>query len=333
MARDGPTLSVVLPMFDEAPIVEEVIRTVVASMETTGKSFELVCVDDGSSDGTAELLTHAAEADSRIVVVPLSRNFGKESALAAGLSMARGDAVVLMDADLQHPPELVGKMVELWEQGNDVVSAVKRRRAREGLVYALMARTFNFLMGGAAGASFEGASDFKLLDRQVVDTVMMLPERARFFRGLVTWVGYRTADVPFAVQERVGGRTKWSFSALARYSVRNLVAFSALPLRLVAWLGFGTLIFAFLLALQTLYRYLRGDALSGFTTVILLQLILGGLLLTGVGVIALYLSAIYDEVKQRPIFVVRRARGEGGRSILGQGQMTSRSSDLGVAEK
>jgi len=298
-------------MYNEAAIVEEAIATVTREAEQTGKSFELVVVDDGSRDETPQKLRAAAE-DPRVVVVSLSRNFGKESALAAGLFAARGKAVILMDADMQHPPELIATLVERWEAGSDVVNAVKSQRAREGLLYRLMARAFNLLLGRAAGTSFEGASDFKLLDRQVVDTLIELPERGRFFRGLVTWVGYETSEVPFAVADRIGGRTKWSTIGLVRYSIRNLLAFSALPLRMVAALGFGTLVFAFGLAVQTLVRWLRGDALSGFPTVILLQLLLGSLLLTSLGVIALYLSAIYEEVKRRPVFIVRKPRDHVG---------------------
>lgn len=230
--------------------------------------------------------------------------------MAAGLAEARGRAVLLMDADLQHPPDLIPRMVELWDQGYDVVSAVKETRARESLLYRAMTGLFNKLMGGAAGGSFRGASDFKLLDRQVVDALASCPENTRFFRGLVTWVGFRTATIPFKVAERVAGTTKWSPFGLVRYSLRNLIAFSALPLKLVAAVGFGTLVFAGGLAAQTLWRYLAGQALSGFTTVILLQLILGGLLLSGIGVIALYIAELYEEVKRRPVFLVRRQRPE-----------------------
>jgi polyisoprenyl-phosphate glycosyltransferase len=295
-------------MFEEAAIVEQVLATLKTELEHTGKTFELVCVDDGSKDATPDLLAAAQNADARVVPVPLSRNFGKESALAAGLAAARGRAVILMDADLQHPPELIRELVARWDEGYDVVSAKKRQRASEGLVYRVLAKLFNVLIGSAANASFAGASDFKLLDRQVVDTLLDLPERNRFFRGLVTWVGYRTVDVPFDVRARVGGNTKWSTIGLVRYSIKNLVAFSSFPLRAMAGVGFVTLVFAFGLALQTIYRWLRGDALSGFPTVILLELILGSLMLASLGVIALYLAAIYEEVKHRPVFIVRKPR-------------------------
>jgi glycosyltransferase involved in cell wall biosynthesis len=304
-------LSVVLPMYDEQDVVTQSVSVVKAQLESCGRSFELICVDDGSTDATAELLRGLAADDPRVRVVELSRNFGKEAALAAGLGRARGEAVLLMDADLQHPPELIPRMLELWDQGYHVVSGVKEKRARESLTYRLMARVFNTLMGGAAGSSFHGASDFKLLDRQVVDALLACPERARFFRGLVAWVGFDTAEVPFTVAERAAGESKWSTLGLVRYSIRNLLAFSALPLKLIALLGFGVLLFSVALGAWSLYRYIRGDALTGFTTVILLQVIIGGLLLASVGIIAVYLAEMYDELKRRPIYLVRSERHTG----------------------
>lgn len=309
----APDVSVVLPVYEEEEGIGAALDAVRAHLSTTGAAFEVIAVDDGSRDATVARLEEAAGADDRVQVVRLARNFGKEAALAAGLDAARGRAVILMDADLQHPPELLPRMVELWREGHDVVSAVKEARSRESLTYRLFAGLFNALMGRAAGASFHGASDYKLLDRQVVDALARCPERNRFFRGLVTWVGFRTAEVPFSVRERTAGRTKWSTWGLLKYSLRNLIAFTALPLKLVAVAGFVTLLFAAGLAVQTLGRYLAGRAVSGFTTVILLQLILGGLLLTSVGVIAMYIAEIYDEVKRRPVFVLRKPEPPGSR--------------------
>ena len=310
----GPEVSVVLPVYDEEESIGGALDAVAAELGKTGATFEIVAVDDGSRDGTLVRLEERARLDERVRVVRLSRNFGKEAALAAGLDASRGRAVIVMDADLQHPPELIPRLVSLWREGNEVVSAVKEERAREGLTYRLMAGLFNALMGSAAGASFRGASDYKLLDRQVLDALAQCSERNRFFRGLVTWVGFRTAEIPFTVQRRSAGRTKWSTWGLFRYSLRNLIAFTALPLKLVAAAGFTTLVLAFGLAVQTLWRYLAGRAVSGFTTVILLQLILGGLLLTSVGVIAAYVAEIYDEVKRRPMFVVRKPPPEAPRN-------------------
>lgn len=302
----APTLSVVLPIYDERDSLDRVLSAVSAELDKTRLGYEIICVDDGSTDGSDEALQRARLAWPTLRVVHLSRNFGKDAALSAGLGVALGDAVIIMDADLQHPPELIPLLVEKWRQGYQVVSGVKSDRGQETWAYRAMATVFNQLMGGAAGARFHGASDFKLLDREVVEVIAELPEKTRFFRGLVAWVGFRTTELPFEVAARVAGNTKWSTRGLIKYSLRNLLAFSAFPLQLMAAVGFSTLLFAGVLACWTLYRWLRGDAVTGFTTVILLQLILGGLLLSGVGVIALYLGAIYDEVKARPAYIVRR---------------------------
>ena len=304
-----PELSVVLPMYNEEGVAVLALEEIRRQLEQVATSFEILCVDDGSRDGTLGAVMAAAAADPRVQPIVLSRNYGKEAALAAGMSCARGAAILLMDSDLQHPPELIPELVARWRSGFDVVNAVKTDRGKEGLFYRSMAWTFNRLMGSSANASFQGASDFKLLDRQVVDALESLPEKTRFFRGLVAWVGFRTTEVGFQVAPRAGGTTKWSTRQLIRYSLRNLISFSEFPLKLVAAVGFATLLFAGVVAIQTLYRYLTGTAFTGFTTVILLQLALGGLLLASVGVVALYLAQLYAEVKARPTFIVRRERG------------------------
>lgn len=303
-----PELSVVLPMYNEEGVAVMALDEIRKQLEQLGTSFEILCVDDGSADGTLTAVMAAAAADPRVQPVVLSRNYGKEAALAAGMSCARGAAVLVMDSDLQHPPGLIPELVARWRSGFDVVNAVKTDRGQESFSYRTLAWVFNRLMGSSANTSFHGASDFKLLDRQVVDALQGLPEKTRFFRGLVAWVGFRVTEVGFQVAPRAGGTTKWSTLQLLRYSLRNLISFSEFPLKLVAAVGFSTLLFAGLVAIQTLYRYLTGTAFTGFTTVILLQLALGGLLLASVGVVALYLAQLYAEVKGRPTFIVRRER-------------------------
>ena len=304
---DPLDLSIVLPIYNEEAAIETVLTSIQKTVDELRVRYEILCVDDGSTDRTSSILDACARRDARVRALVFSRNFGKESAIVAGLSEARGDAVVLMDADLQHPPELIQEMVQKWHQGYEVVNAVKSSRGDESFTHKQMVRAFNFLMGSAANSQFKGASDFKLLDRQVVDALLQLPERTRFFRGLVAWIGFRTTEIEFDVKDRVAGETKWSLTQLIRYSLRNLLSFSSFPLKAVAVIGGGTLVLTGLLAVWTLYRYIRGDALTGFTTVILLQLILGSLLLVGVGVTGLYISELFDEVKARPIFVLRSA--------------------------
>jgi glycosyltransferase involved in cell wall biosynthesis len=298
-----PELSIVIPMYNEGLAIGVAVRTIIDIVQNSVDSLEIVCVDDGSTDSTANEVRTLGLADSRVKLVELSRNFGKEGAMTAGIDYARGRAVVIMDADLQHPPSAVPDMIRLWREGYEVVDGVKRQRAKESFLYRLFAKTFNSLMAEASGVQFRGASDFKLLDRRVVDTLRLLPERERFFRGLVAWLGFRTVIIEFDVHDRVAGETKWSIIQLIRYSIRNLLAFSSLPLQAIATLGVGTLVFSAIFSGWALFRYLRGDALTGFTTVILLQLILGGLLLVGMGTIALYISAIFRELKGRPAYV------------------------------
>ncbi len=313
-----PEVSIVLPMFNEAEVVEESVAEVVELMSGTGRSFEVVCVDDGSTDDTSTLLGAMSAADPRLVPVRFSRNFGKEPALAAGLEVARGRAVVILDADLQHPPGLIPEMLQRWDEGFEVVDAVKTERGEESWLYKAAARVFNMLMGGAVGGNLRGASDFKLLDREVVDTLLECPERNRFFRGLVAWAGFRVAQVRFEVAERAAGRSKMGTFSLIAYSLRNLVAFSAVPLRVVSWIGFITVLAGTILALQTLYVFLSGHAVSGFTTVILLIYWLCGLILASVGVVGFYLSHMYEEQKARPLFVVRKPRGSADEPASGE---------------
>ena len=316
----SPELSVVLPMYNEAPVVDRVIDEVVAQLQGLERTFEIVCVDDGSSDGTLDVLQAAAERDPRVVPVVFSRNFGKEAALLAGLETARGRAVLVMDADLQHPPELIPRMIAAWDEGHDVVDAIKEHRGEEGPLYRLAAGAFYALMGQSVGEHLRGSSDFKLLDRQVVEAVLEMPERTRFFRGLVAWVGFRVARIPFRVQPRAGGTTSWNTLGLVRYSLRNLVSFTAAPLRAVAILGFITVGLDALLAVQTLLNWMLGRAVDGFTTVILTVGLLCGLILISLGVVALYLGQMYDEIKGRPVYLVRKPRPGREGTVPGPGE-------------
>lgn len=300
-------------MFNEEAVVCIVLGDLRGRLAEIALPYEIICVDDGSTDGTGAMLEAEAQTDHSLVVIRFSRNFGKEAALAAGLDQARGRAAILLDSDLQHPPALLAEFVRRWQGGADVVNGVKAERGKESLAYRASAGLFNRLMSASlpgGGAGFEGASDFKLLDRQVIEALKACPERNRFFRGLVAWVGFRVDSVPFEVQERAAGRSKWSQALLLRYSIRNLLSFSALPLRLVAAAGFSTLLFTVGLGAWTLYRYARGDSLAGFPTVILVELLLGSLILTGLGVVALYLAEMFDEQKKRPIYLCRSNAGE-----------------------
>lgn len=308
MADGGTLVSVVVPAYNEEAGLRRLVEVLQVHLQPLGCAYEIIIVDDGSTDATeAELLRIASELPT-VRPVLLSRNFGKESAMAAGLEAAAGDCVAFLDADLQHPPDLLREMFARWREGADVVNAVKRRRADESLVYRAFAHGFNRMMTRMIGRDMSGASDFKIIDRQVADVIRACPERHRFFRGLVAWVGFNVAEVEFDVQERLQGESKWSVFGLIRYSVMSVLSFSAWPLRAVGLAGFITSLLGGLLLIQTLYRYVAGTAAIGFTTVIAVQLLLSGMLLTAVGVVAIYLSQMYEEQKGRPLFVVKQSR-------------------------
>lgn len=302
---DLPTLSVVIPVYGEGPNLDRLLTELERQLTAIGERYELVFVDDGSTDDTWQVLTAARQRYPDLRALRLSRNFGKEAALCAGLEAARGQAVVVMDADLQHPPHMLPQMVRLWKVGDaDVVEAVKESRGRESLTNKVGARVFYTLISRLSGYNLEGASDFKLLDRRVVEAWQRLGERDVFFRGMTAWLGFRHAQLPFVVPERVGGSSRWSIIRLITLAVNAITSFSSKPLHLITAVGLVFMVLAAILGAQTLYLKLAGEAVSGFATVILLQLIIGSLLMLSLGVIGLYLARIYEEVKGRPRYVI-----------------------------
>jgi len=310
--RTGPLqLSIVVPAYQEGPAIAESLGQIAAAARSTTLPFELIVVDDGSQDGTWNAIDLAAERIPEIVALRLSRNFGKEGAIAAGLDMASGDASVVLDADLQHPPALIPEMVRLWREDEwDVVEGVKSDRGDEAASHRLVTRAFYWLASRLTGHDLQDASDFKLLDRRVVDEWRQLGERVTFFRGLVSWLGFRRTQVFFAVPPRQSGGSRWSLGSLTRLAVHAVTSFSALPLQIVTVLGMVTLLVGAALAIQALRLWYNGEALPGFTTVILLELMIGGFLMISLGIIGIYIARIYDEVKGRPRYVVRETRGK-----------------------
>ncbi len=273
-------------------------------LEAAGIPFELIFVCDGSTDGTWQAICEAARADGRVRGVCFSRNFGKEAALFAGLQEASGNCCVTMDCDLQHPPECIPEMYRLWQEGNEVVEAVKADRGREHPVYGLCARCFYGLISKASGIDMARSSDFRLLDRKVMDALLDMPERNTFYRALSSWVGFRTAQVPFEVQERTQGQSKWSLGALVKYAMSNITSFSAAPMQAVTVLGGLTLLVAVIMGFQTLVKKLMGLSLEGFTTVIVIQLFTGGVIMISLGIIGHYIAKIYEEIKRRPRYLI-----------------------------
>lgn len=308
--EEAPVLSVVLPCLNEGSHLATSLDTLAGVLHGTGLSHEIVVVDDGSTDDTWAVLAAEAAKRANLRAFRLSRRFGKELALAAGLEHARGRGVLVMDADLQHPPALIPDMVRAWrEEGYEVVEAVKTRRGEEPLLARLGASLFYPLFRRLSGFDLEGASDFKLIDRRVLDAWAEMGERNVFFRGMSAWLGFKRKALPFEVAPRAGGKSGFSPLRLARLGATGITSFSSAPIHLITAMGLVFLAFAVLLGLHTLYNKIFGGAETGFTTVIVLVLMVGSLILLGLGVIGLYIARIYDEVKGRPRYVVRDEAG------------------------
>jgi len=302
---DRALITVVIPVYNEENQIYENTGIIRDYLLKTGMDFEILLVDDGSADSTWFILKMLAEAYPGIKALRLSRNFGKEAALCAGLETAGGDACILMDADLQHPPELIPEMVRLWkEEGYEVVEGVKALRGKESLINKAGANLFYRVLSKFSGFDINQASDFKLLDRKVVQAWKSMNERHTFFRGMSAWVGFNRASIPFNIRNRTNGTSKWSLFRLFKLAINAITSFSSFPLHIVTFMGLVFLTGSLILGIQTIYMKLKGIAYSGFTTVILLLLIIGSALMISLGIIGTYIAKIYDEVKQRPRYIV-----------------------------
>ncbi len=299
-------LSVVIPSYNEEAMLAKAAETLSGILKKEDIEYELIFVDDGSSDRTWNEICRVHEADEHVHGIHFSRNFGKESAIFAGLGSAEGDCAAVMDCDLQHPPETLVKMYRLWQEGYEVVEGVKRSRGEESGAYRAAAGTFYRIMTEATGMDMSRTSDFKLLDRRALDSLLEMPEQNTFFRAMSFWIGFRRTQIEFDVQEREAGESKWSLMSLIRYAVGNIIGYSALPMQLVTGAGFIVFIMALVLGIQTLVRYFSGHAVEGFTTVILLILFIGSVIMISLGIIGLYISRIYEEVKRRPRYIISR---------------------------
>lgn len=299
-------LSIVLPAYNEEALLLKTAETLRNIMLKNSISYQLVFVDDGSKDRTWNCIQKAADKDPCVVGIHFSRNFGKEAAIFAGLANADGDCVAVMDCDLQHPPETLVEMFRLWENGYEVIEGVKRSRGKESLLHRASAGLFYKLMSSATRIDMSRASDFKLMDRKAVDTLLEMPERNAFFRAMSSWIGFKSATVEFDVQEREAGESKWTTRSLIKYAISNVAGYSSLPMQLVTGAGILVFVIAFILGIQTLIRYFTGHAVEGFTTVILLLLFIGSMIMISLGIIGYYISRIYEEVKERPRYIISK---------------------------
>ena len=297
-------LSVVAPVYNEEELLDEFYSRVCSALQ--GLHFELVLVDDGSSDSTPELLDRLASGDPRVHVVYLSRNFGHQTALTAGLDHARGDAVVMIDADLQDPPELIPRMLDHWRGGCDVVYAVREHRDGESRFKLSTARWFYKLFDWLTTVELQhNSGDFRLLDRRALDALLSMRERSRFLRGMTVWVGYRQAAVPYKRDSRFAGETKYTLGKMLRFSLDAISSFSHRPLQLATLFGFVISTLAFIAIPVVIVLRILGSYLPGFSSITIAILLLGGIQLIALGIIGEYVGRIYDEVKGRPLYLVR----------------------------
>lgn len=301
-----PDLSIILPFHNEATGVRDLFHRLYPVLHNLDLSYEVICIDDGSSDTTFAALQHEREKDQRLKIIRMARNFGKEAALTCGLHLATGNAAITMDSDLQHPPEVLPSLIEKWREGGQMIFAIRKNRNTDSKLRRLFSRAFYAIFHGIAEINMpEGAGDFCLLDRKVIDAVNALPERNRFMKGLVSWVGFNRAVVPFDVEPRHAGQSSWNFFRLVRFAFDGLSGFSTLPLRIWTWSGgIVSLIaigYGIYLVADTL---ISGIRVPGYASMMVGILFLGGLQLLSLGMIGEYLARVFTEVKARPIYFI-----------------------------
>ena len=299
-------LSVVLPAYNEELMVGKTCRVLAEVLTEAKIPYELVVVNDGSGDRTWEEIQKAGERDANVTGVLFSRNFGKEAAIFAGLAQACGDVVAVMDCDLQHPPQTLIEMYRLWQEGYEVIEGVKADRGKEGFLHKECAGFFYDIMSKATKVNMKDASDFKMMDRKAVDSILSMPERNMFFRATSSWVGYKTTSVEFEVQEREAGVSKWSPWSLVKYAFTNIVAFTTFPLQFVTITGAICFICSLVLMVYSLVQYFTGSAVEGYTTLLMVLLLVGSAMMISLGIIGYYISKIYEEVKRRPRYIISK---------------------------
>ena len=305
-------LSIVIPSYNEEGNVQNTAEVVSQIMRENGIPFELVFVNDGSKDSTWDKLCELSKMNPNVVAVNFSRSFGKEAAIFAGLKTARGDAVVLMDCDLQHPPQTIVEMYNIWKNNDvDVVEGRKKSRGKENGLYKAFSLWFYKLIGDSSGLDMQDASDFKLLDRTVVDSLNAMPERLTFFRAMSSWVGYKTEKVFFEVADRAEGESKWNVKSLIKYAINSITSFTSAPLHIVTFCGVITFLISLILGVHTLVNKILGNSAAGFSTVIILQLLTSSIIMFSLGIIGYYLAKIYEEIKKRPRFIIRSVMRDG----------------------
>lgn len=302
-------ISIVIPVFNEGDSIEHNLPKILSELENKRHIvFQILVVNDGSTDDTLEKLYTLCNKYDSLEIICFNRNFGKEAAIHAGLFHSKGDAAIVMDSDLQHPPNLISKMLALWEDGADSVEACKSSRGNESLPKKILAQGFYFTFKLLTKLDIKGHSDFKLLDRKVINAYLSLPERKRFFRGIIPWMGFPSKKIQFSVVERTHGKSSWARSQLIKFAITGLTGFTSTPLHIVTGLGVIYILASVVVGGMALYQKYMGTAVAGFPTVILLILITGALILFSLGQIGIYIEQIFDEIKQRPTYLINKMK-------------------------
>ena len=301
------TITIISPAYNEQDGIVSFLSCIdkIAFQLKNQFDIHVAVLNDGSRDSTSAIANNYCAQYFDLTVCNFTRNFGKEAAIVAGIERYRSDAYIIMDTDLQHPPELIPEMLALWQQGYKVIESVKIYRGKESLVYKLFSKLFYKSLHILSSLQLENHSDFKLLDNEIAEVIRQLPERHRFFRGIVEWLGYPSKQIPFHVPSRKNDSSSWSIWELSKYSINNISSFTSAPLHLVTLIGFLMLIVSGVLGSVAFYQWVVGVAVTGFTTVILLLLFIGSVLMVSLGLIGLYLSRIYDEIKARPLYIIK----------------------------
>ncbi|MDY2956371.1 MAG: glycosyltransferase family 2 protein [Lachnospiraceae bacterium] len=297
-------LSVIIPSYNEEKIIKKTAETITSILRDNNIEYEIIFVNDGSSDGTWTVIEQLSYDNPDIKGVCFSRNFGKESAIFAGLAECIGDACVVIDCDLQHPPEKIPEMYKLWKDGYEIVEGVKSYRGEEKITHSLAANRFYKIMSKETGTDMSDSSDYKLLDRKVINTLLNMPEKNTFFRALSSWVGFKKTSVRYDVAKREGGESKWSRMSLIKYALSNITSFTTRPMYIILYCGIAVLIMGIVLSIIALVQKFTGNSIGGFTTVIILLCFTSSVIMLSIGVIGYYIAKIYEEVKGRPRYII-----------------------------
>ena len=296
-------LSIIIPAYNEEKCIKKAYDAINSLLIENSIEGEFIFVDDGSQDETYRTISELASEKDNIVGLHFSRNFGKESAISAGLSAVSGDCAVVIDCDLQHPPEKIIEMYHLWEAGYEIVEGIKRERGDEKKMHGIGAKLFYSVISRMAGFDMANSSDFKLLDRKVIDVLNKMPERG-FFRAISFWVGYKKAVVEYDVAERVDGESKWSTRGLIKYALSNITSYSTAPMQIVTILGIVMLVISVIFGVWALIDKIIGRALEGMTTVIIITIFIGSIIMISLGIIGYYIARIFEEIKGRPKYII-----------------------------